>query len=105
MSQKNSRFYFPIRIIAFILAITFIAQDISWAHPDSFANNNSPNNKLAPPLFSLEKESPDRVLVKIIESAIDRKLALLKHKPTLKDAALVFLSYRKMIFPKIKLVT
>lgn len=89
------KFPVSIRIVSAILVVTFLFQDIAWAHPDPFNNNKAPNNNLAPASFFTEKESLDKVLARIVESVIDRNLALLNHKPTLKDAVLTFLIYRR----------
>ncbi|MDP2928761.1 MAG: hypothetical protein Q8O01_01685, partial [Candidatus Omnitrophota bacterium] len=79
-----------------ILIMAFIVQDMSWAYPDHAPiPESNANNKLAPLSFFMEKDSSGRVLARVIELVVDKNLALLKHEPALKDAVLIFLSYRK----------
>ena len=69
-SQGRRYRKFPpvVRLIASILVITFIAQDIAWAHPDSLISEKVSNNKLAPEFFSRHKIS----IIKAYARGMDR---------------------------------
>ena len=69
----NHRFPLAVRIISFILVITFLAQDIVWAHPDLFADKYSQNNKLAPNTFFNLKDSRYKSIALFAEFLIENK--------------------------------
>jgi starch synthase len=71
--QKFTYKPFPvwIRAIALILIVTFMCQDIVWAHPDLFAYNGN-NNKLAAKSFFSDPESLPKAYALEIERLIEK---------------------------------
>ncbi|MFA5255869.1 MAG: hypothetical protein WC419_04130, partial [Candidatus Omnitrophota bacterium] len=68
---NHRRFPLIIRLIALILTVTFLAQDIVWANPDQFISKPAHNNKLAPSTFFSLKDSKDRGGALFIEYLIE----------------------------------
>ena len=70
----HHRFSLTVRIIASILVVTFLAQDIVWAHPAAFVNRSSQNDKLATESFFKQKDSVAKFYVRAIDDLIQNKL-------------------------------
>lgn len=62
MIDKKNYMRLPliIRAISCLLIITFIFQDIAWAHPDKFTPSSTNIDKLAPNSFFKDNRSPQR---------------------------------------------
>ncbi|MDD5422440.1 MAG: hypothetical protein PHT32_03340, partial [Candidatus Omnitrophica bacterium] len=85
MQTPSRRFNRPIRIIAAILVITFIAQDITWANPDFFSERKPRNNKVAVESFLKLKDSGPKASVRFIDVLIQRLSGKEKADLTLDD--------------------
>jgi len=82
-------------MIASILIITFIAQDIAWAYPDSVRYQPSSNNKLAPQSFFRQENSIDEAYIKVIEYAIEKAPRIPKDSLTLAGVNAALQNFQK----------
>ena len=73
---SHRRFPLAVRIIASILVVTFLAQDIVWAHPDPFRNPSVKKATLAPDSFFRQKGSQERAATLSIEILIENHPSL-----------------------------
>ncbi|MDD5173777.1 MAG: ribosomal protein S18-alanine N-acetyltransferase, partial [Candidatus Omnitrophica bacterium] len=69
---NHRRFPLIIRLIALILTVTFLAQDIVWANPDQFISKPAHNNKLAPDSLFKQKDKRTAAERTFIEHLIEK---------------------------------
>jgi len=70
--NEDRKFRRVIRIIAGVLVVTFLAQDVVWAYPDLAEAHHARSATLAPSSFFAKKGSPEEVYGRVIEEYIER---------------------------------
>lgn len=70
-SQRYKKFPLTIRMIASILIVTFLFQDIAWAHPDPFIKQSSKSSTLAPDTFLKKQGSREAASITFLEYLIE----------------------------------
>ena len=96
---SHRRFPLAVRIIASILVVTFLAQDIAWAHPAPFIDKAAQNNKLAAESFFKQKNLFIKAYVREVDALVRNKLASVTGKApnemTIDDVKRALLSIQK----------
>ena len=88
MILKRYRLKLPIRIISFVLLISFAAQNIVWADPDIISTYRN-SDKLAPETFIRHPEAPEQVDAKFVQLKIEGGSHIPKASITIKGISAI----------------